>query len=71
MHTLVQMVAQGYRLGAPSQEAEDIDTQVAEGLECPKCHSPIHYEGYHRRSRGYAEYIALAVCDNCHYQRAF
>ena len=71
MHTLVQMVAQGYHFGAPSQEAEEIDAQVVEGLECPKCRSPMHYEGYHKHSRGYAEYIALAVCNNCRYQWAF
>lgn len=67
MYTFEQMVAQGYHFGAPSWEAEEIDAQVAQGLKCPKCGGPMHYEGYHKRT----EYVALAVCNNCHYRRAF
>jgi len=71
MHTIAQVVAQGYHLGAPSQEAEDIDAQVAEGLKCRKCGSPMRYEGYHRRTNGYCEYVALAVCTHCGHEVAF
>jgi len=71
MHTLAQMVSQGYRVGAPTQEVEEMDAQVVEGQPCPKCGSPMHYEGYHLSSPGYSGYVALAVCDNCGYELAF
>ena len=71
MHSIVQMVAQGYRFGAPTQEVEEMDAQVVEGLECCKCGSSMHYEGYHRNGRGYSEYVALAVCNGCGYEIAF
>ena len=71
MYTLEQMIADGYRFGAPSWEAEEIDAQVAQGLKCPKCGGSMHYEGYHKRSSGFTEYVALAVCNNCHHQLAF
>jgi hypothetical protein len=71
MHSIAHMVAQGYHFGAPSQEAEEIDTQVAEGLRCRKCGGSMRYEGYHKNDGGYAEYIALAVCNRCGYAVAF
>ena len=71
MHTIAQMVAQGYRFGAPTQQVEEMDAQVVEGRPCPKCGSPMRYEGYHRRTPGYCEYVALAVCDDCGYEVAF
>jgi hypothetical protein len=71
MYTITQMVAQGYRFGAPTQEVEEMDAQVAEGQPCPRCGGPMHYEGYHRQSRGCCEYVALAVCDQCGYDLAF
>ena len=71
MHSIAHMVGQGYQFGAPSQEAEEIDAQVAEGLKCRKCGGPMRYEGYHRQSRGYTEYVALAVCNRCGYELAF
>jgi C4-type Zn-finger protein len=71
MHSIAHMVAQGYHFGAPTQEAEDIDTQVAEGLRCPKCGGSMHFEGYHKNSGGYAEYIALAICNRCGYEVSF
>ena len=67
MHVFAQMVAQGYRFGAPTQEAEDIDVQVVERLKCPRCKGSMHYEGYHRRG----SYVALAVCDHCGWDQAF
>ena len=71
MYTLEQMVAQGYHFGAPTWEAEEIDAQVAQRMACPKCGGPMHYQGYHKRSSGYTEYVALAVCNDCHHQLAF
>lgn len=71
MLAIAGMVAQGYRFGAPTQEVEEMDAQVAERQRCPKCGGPMHYEGYHRHSRGYREYVALAVCDQCGYELAF
>ena len=37
MHTMTHMIVQGYQFGAPSQEAEEIDAQIAESQPCPKC----------------------------------
>ena len=67
MHTLDVMVAQGYRVGAPSQEAEDIDVQVAEQMRCRKCGGSMHYQGYQKRG----EYVALAVCNKCGHTVSF
>ena len=71
MPTLAQMITQGYRVGAPTSEVEEMDAQVIEGRLCPKCGSPLHFESYHRQGQGYQEYVALAVCDACGYERAF
>ena len=71
MHSVTQMVAQGYHFGAPSQEAEEIDAQVAESLKCRKCGGSMWYEGYHKNGGGYTEYVALAVCNDCGYELAF
>ena len=71
MHSLSQMVAQGYRFGAPSAEAEEIDSQVASGFKCPHCAGHMHYQGWHRSSSGYASYIALAICSRCGYELEF
>ena len=71
MHSIAHMVAQGYQFGAPSQEAEEIDTQVAEGLKCRRSGGSMRYEGYHKNDGGYSEYVALAVCNECGYAAAF
>ena len=34
MHTIAQMVAQGYCFGAPTQKVEEMDAQVIEGQGC-------------------------------------
>jgi DNA-directed RNA polymerase subunit M/transcription elongation factor TFIIS len=65
------MIAQGYHFGAPTMEAEEIDAEVASGIKCPKCGGPMYYEGYHRRTQAYCEYIALAVCTHCGYAFPF
>ena len=67
MHSITQMVAQGYHFGAPSQEAEDIDAQIAARMKCRKCGGGMRYAGYHRQG----EYLALAVCDDCGHEIAF
>ena len=61
MSTFTQMIEQGYRIGAPSLEAEDIDAGVVERMRCRKCGGSMRYEGYHRHN----EYVALAVCNQC------
>jgi C4-type Zn-finger protein len=71
MHSIAHMVGQGYHFGAPSQEAEEIDVQVAESRKCPRCGALMRYEGYHKNSGGYVEYIALAICSRCGYEVAF
>jgi hypothetical protein len=71
MDTLLKMLAQGYRVGAPTQEAEDIDSQVAERQKCPKCDGSMRYEGYHRNNGSYRSYLAFAVCRNCGHTVAF
>ena len=71
MHSFTQMIAQGYRFGAPSAEAEEIDAQIASGIRCPKCGGTTHYEGYHRQGRGHPSYIALAVCNRCGHETEF
>ena len=71
MDSLAQMVAQGYRIGAPTFEVEEMDAQAIAGMKCPKCGGLVHYEGYHRHTRGCTEYVALAVCNKCGHQRAF
>jgi hypothetical protein len=67
MYTLAQMIGQGYRYGAPTQEAEDIDVQVTKSMKCRKCGGSMHYEGYHRPG----EYVAVAVCNECGREVAF
>ena len=71
MYTLGRMVAQGYRFGAPSQEAEEIDAQIAERYPCSVCGGPMHYEAYHKHNGRYTEYVALAVCNRCGHQVEF
>ena len=71
MYSLAQMVAEGYRFGAPSEEAADIDAVIAERHPCPRCGGPMRYEAYHKRRAGYCSYIALAVCNRCGHQVEF
>jgi hypothetical protein len=71
MSAFAVMVAQGYRIGAPTEEAEDIDAQIAERMRCRKCGSPMRYEGYYKRSGRICEYVALAVCDRCSHVVSF
>ena len=71
MHTLAQMIAEGYHVGAPTPEVEEMDARAIEGYLCPKCGGPLHYEGYCLQTAGYQGYVALAVCDACGYERAF
>jgi hypothetical protein len=71
VHTIAQLIAQGYRFGAPTQEVEDMDAQIIEGHPCPRCGGLMCYEGHHHRTPGYCEYVALAVYDDCGYELAF
>ena len=60
MHNPSEMIKQGYRPGAPSSKAEEIDAEVVDGTIC-KCGAEMHYEAWHKPG----EYIALAVCSRC------
>ena len=71
MYSFTQMIAQGYRFGAPTAEAEKIDSEIASGIECPRCGRSMRYEGYCRRGDGQFSYIALAVCDGCGHKIEF
>ena len=71
MYAFEQMMARGYHVGAPSQEAEAIDAQVAERQRCPKCEGSMHYLGFHRNGPGHREYVALAVCNRCSHTVSF
>ena len=71
MHSVEQMIALGYRFGAPTPEAEEIDGEIARGIKCPKCGRHMRYEGFYCRSKGYLSYIALAVCSRCGYEIEF
>ena len=59
--------AEGYRRGAPSQEAADIDSHIAEKMPCPYCGTRCDYEAWHK----VGSYIALAVCAACGWEREF
>ena len=67
MDRITNMVTKGYRFGAPTREAELIDSQVASRLKCPHCGSTMYYQGWHRSG----SYIALAVCRRCGYELEF
>ena len=71
MHSVEQMIALGYRIGAPTPAAEEIDSEIARGMKCPKCGRNMHYEGFYCRSNGDFSYIALAVCNKCGYELEF
>ena len=46
MYTVAQMMAEGYSIGPPSLEVEEIDAQIAERYPCPKCSGPMRYEAF-------------------------
>jgi len=56
-----------YERGAPSEEAEMIDAEIAEKMECRKCGGSCHYSGWYRPG----SYIALAVCNRCGHEMEF
>ena len=71
MHSPTRLVSRGYHPGAPTPEAEAIDAEVARAQPCPECGGRMRYEGYHRHSNGYLEYVALAVCSSCGHEISF
>lgn len=58
MYDPKDFLAQGYRPGAPTMEAQMIDAEIAEGVKCRECGGDCHYEAWHKLG----SYIALAVC---------
>ena len=71
MFSDVDLEYQGYLAGAPTTEAEEIDSTMAERIPCPKCGAQMQYRGYHRSYGGFRSYIALAVCIRCGHQVEF
>ena len=57
----------GYHPGAPSAEAEAIDSEIASKMQCRMCGGRCYYAPYcHNNS-----YIALAICSDCGFEQAF
>jgi len=63
-----ELLKVGYRYGAPSLEAMDIDAPIAEGIPCSECGGQMHYEAYTSPT---GSYIALAVCNKCGHEVEF
>jgi hypothetical protein len=61
IHTVPELLFNGYQRGAPSPDALDIDAAIAERGRCTTCGGPMRYEGYHKEG----SYIAFAVCCTC------
>lgn len=59
--------AEGYYPGAPTLEAEEIDSKIAEQIRCPICGGRCGYDAWHKEG----SYIALAVCGDCGYEQEF
>ena len=57
----------GYHPGAPSAEAEAIDSEIASKMRCRMCGGRCHYKAHHRPG----SYIALSVCTVCGFEQAF
>lgn len=60
---------EGYRWGAPTEEAEEIDASIARRFRCPKCGGEVHYDGWTNERTG--SYIAMMVCTQCGWKREF
>jgi hypothetical protein len=56
-----ELMQDGYKLDAPTVEADQGDAEVVEGMRCRRCGGKMHFEGYHTDT----SYIALAVCNEC------
>ena len=69
--TFEAYIEEGYTWGAPSQEAEQIDGQIAEGMTCQKCGHGMTYDGRHRDTPWGYEYVAAAECPKCGYRVEF
>ena len=59
-------LAMEYQHGAPSPEAEQIDSEMASRMTC-ECGNGMRYDAWHRPG----SYIALAVCPKCGREVAF
>ena len=62
-----RMTALDYENRAPSRRAEEIDSEVVEGMRCRRCGGPMRYEPWVRAEpyAGRDRYIAYAVCEIC------
>ena len=62
-----ELLHSDYQQGTPSGISEVLDSLSVKHMRCPKCKSGMHYEKYYRPG----SYIALAVCNTCHYEEEF
>jgi len=62
-----ELLTVGYLPGAPHTDTERLDAKIVALMRCPKCRSKMHYEGYHNDG----SYVALAVCNQCGYEKEF
>ena len=63
----LELLTVGYLAGAPHVDTEALDATIVALMRCPKCRGKMHYEGYHNDG----SYIALAVCNQCGYEKEF
>ena len=66
-HARIDLTLDGYRPGAPSAEAEAIDSDVVGGMRCRKCGGQCYYESFSRQG----SYRAFAICLDCGYEEEF
>jgi len=58
---------EGYKRGAPSFNAAEIDGEVANRATCPKCGGACYYNAWHKPG----SYRAFIVCRQCGYRQEF
>ena len=68
MYETTELVAQGFRVGAPTEEVEAMDAMVVERRPCRKCGGAMEYRGYHKPNGRFTEYIAMAICGSCNHR---
>jgi len=67
MSRYFEMTARGYKNEPPSRRAEEIDSEIAERMQCRRCGAQMRYEPWVRRGdiARSDSYIVFAACKNC------
>lgn len=66
---MADLFLQGFKPGAPTRQAADIDAAVTEKSACPHCGGQMHYEPWtHGRTK---RYVAVMACYPCKYEVEF